>query len=385
MLKIDSKDIDVEIYGLSSFSQLERILEEFGEVNVVGKSFGVCKLLAFGLDLDFSFPRKDSKVSDGHKGFDVKITPNIDFKTAASRRDFTINAIGYDIVDKRFLDPYDGMSDLKEKTLRAVDVSTFGEDPLRVLRAVQFSSRFDFTLERELFFLCKNMVGNGALHELPKERIFEEIKKLLLKSKKISNGVSLLRDLGAFEFFTQLKELEENQLYDVTSALDKISLLKSSDSRTDLVLTLSTLCHKFDVKESEDFLEKMTDDKKLISCVLSLVAAQGSVDFDNFNDFDIYLLATKIKTRDFVLLSIAINSSPLTLKNIAKLEERAKELNVLSEKAKALLRGKDLLDFGLEPSREFSVILKKAYLAQMRGAFFTREQALNYLKKELLS
>lgn len=354
-------------------------------MNVVGKSFGVCKLLAFGLDLDFSFPRIDSKVSSGHKGFDVRVSPNIDFKTAARRRDFTINAIGYDVFDKRFLDPYHGMGDLKDKILRAVDPSTFGEDPLRVLRAVQFSARFDLTLERELFLLCEKMIKNGALDELPKERIFEEIIKLLLKSKKISKGISLLRDLGAFEFFAQLKELSSDRLSQVALALDKMSSLKSPNSKTNVALALSTLCCEFDEKQTAGFLARLTENKKLTNEVLSLVMARDSLDLENFNNFDVYLLATKVKLENFVLFSIAVNSSPWALKNIDKLESLAKELNVSREKAKPILRGKDLLDFGLEPSPEFSIILEKAYFAQMQGEFAMREDALNYLKKELLA
>ena len=72
LLKIDSKDIDIELYGISSFEKLEHILEEFGDVNSVGRSFGVCKLKVDDLDIDFSFPRIDSKIDKGHKGFDVK-------------------------------------------------------------------------------------------------------------------------------------------------------------------------------------------------------------------------------------------------------------------------------------------------------------------------
>ncbi|MDQ1337773.1 MAG: hypothetical protein QG617_740, partial [Campylobacterota bacterium] len=138
LFKIESKDIDIELYGALTFKKLQKILQEFGTVNIVGKSFGVCKLKFEDYDLDFSFPRRDSKIRSGHRGFDVTIDSTLDFKTAASRRDFTINAIGYDVVEKKVLDPYNGINDLKEKILRAVDEKSFAEDPLRVLRAAQF-------------------------------------------------------------------------------------------------------------------------------------------------------------------------------------------------------------------------------------------------------
>ena len=153
-----SKDIDIEAYGVSSLKLLEELLQEFGSVNSVGKSFGVCKLTFSDLDLDFSLPRLDSKISSGHKGFAVKTPPNIDFKKAAFRRDFTINSIGYDIRDKKLLDPYGGVKDLKNGTLNAVNNNSFVEDPLRVLRAVQFAARFDFKLSESTFVLCRDML-----------------------------------------------------------------------------------------------------------------------------------------------------------------------------------------------------------------------------------
>jgi len=206
-LKKESKDIDIELYGLSSFKKLEKILQDFGSVNSVGKSFGVCKLNAFGLDLDFSLPRLDSKFSSGHKGFNIKIDSNLDYNTASSRRDFTINSIGYDIQNKKILDPHKGLEDLKHKILRAVDSTKFVEDPLRVLRAVQFSARFNFTLDKELFILCKKMLSDDFLSELPKERIFEELKKVLLKAQKPSAALELLQELGAIKIFSGFSQL----------------------------------------------------------------------------------------------------------------------------------------------------------------------------------
>lgn len=209
-LQIESKDIDIELYGLSSFEELETILQEFGKVNSVGKSFGVCKVNAFGFDIDFSLPRLDSKYSSGHKGFIVNIDENLDYKMASSRRDFTINSIGYDIQNKKILDPHNGLEDLKQKVLQAVDKTKFAEDPLRVLRAVQFSARLNFTLEKKLFILCKSMIHDGLLKELPKERVYEELKKVLLKAKKPSYALELLRKLGAIQKFEDFSLLLKN-------------------------------------------------------------------------------------------------------------------------------------------------------------------------------
>ncbi|MEO1938479.1 MAG: CCA tRNA nucleotidyltransferase, partial [Sulfurimonas sp.] len=195
-LDIASKDIDIELYNSSSLTQLIKILEQFGSVNCVGKSFAVLKLHYKGYDLDFSLPRKDNKVAKGHKGFVITVDNALSFEEASKRRDFTINAMGYDVIEKKLLDPHKGLEDLQKKCLRAVDLQSFSQDPLRLLRAVGFASRFEFHIEKKLFLLMQSMVKEERLKELPKERVFEEIKKIFLKSKKPSIAFYLLNKLS---------------------------------------------------------------------------------------------------------------------------------------------------------------------------------------------
>jgi len=100
-LNLPIKDYDIEVYGLQNMEQLENILSEFGSVNLVGKSFGVLKFVHEKEEYDFSFPRLESKVAKGHRGFDIQINGKMSFKEASKRRDFTINAIGYDIMRQK--------------------------------------------------------------------------------------------------------------------------------------------------------------------------------------------------------------------------------------------------------------------------------------------
>ncbi len=385
LLNLESKDIDIELYGIDSFSKLEEILEEFGDVNSVGKSFGVCKLKFDDLDLDFSFPRSDSKIDKGHKGFEIKIDSSLDFKTATSRRDFTINAIGYDIQTKEILDLFNGREDLKNRILRAVDIDKFQEDPLRVLRAVQFSSRFNLSIDNELFLTCQNMIKDSLLNELPKERIFIEIQKLLLKSSTPSCGIILLKELGAFNFFTELSNLTPDLFKQTLLSIDKMSSLKTTNDLTNTHLMLATLCYKLSLEECEKFLTRLTNDKNIHKHVLSLIKYQGSINFNAFIDYHIYKLATKITIKEFVLFSKAIAEPQVKIENIDRLKVRALELNVLNTEAKALLQGRDILNLGLKPSKEFSMILDRAYEAQISGLFKTKSEAYLWLEKELLS
>jgi tRNA nucleotidyltransferase (CCA-adding enzyme) len=190
LLERDAKDIDLEVYGLSA-DRLKEVLASFGPVNTVGESFTVYKVA----DLDVALPRRESKVGRGHRGFEVTGDPHLSVEEAARRRDFTINAIAWDPLTNEYLDPFDGCGDLERRILRAVDVRTFGEDSLRVLRAVQFAARFDCTVDPATFELCRSI----PLDDLPCERIWGEVEKLLRQARRPSIGLALARDLGIVE------------------------------------------------------------------------------------------------------------------------------------------------------------------------------------------
>lgn len=379
LLNIDSKDIDIEVYGISSFSKLADILKEFGDVNSVGKSFGVCKLRFENYDLDFSLPRVDSKMSSGHRGFDVKVDPNLNFKTAASRRDFTINAIGYDVKERKLLDPFNGLEDLKSRTLRAVDKNTFIEDPLRVLRAAQFYARFELMIEDNLNTLCKEMVKGGMLYELPKERIFQEIKKLLLKSKRPSLGFELLKEFGSNIYTKNIHVVDE-----MTSQL-------TSNTNTNMVLMLAALCYDFDSNLAEEFILKLTDEKEVLKRVLPLIIKHDKIDkifSDGLDNYSLYKLASKVKIQELLILARAIHytkSSSRIYEAGDAVKTKAEELHVLKEKLPSILKGEDILDCGLEPSPKFSEILHIAYEAQMKSEFNSHDMAIKWLEKYLLS
>ncbi len=379
LVHIDSKDIDIEVYGISSFLELQNILNEFGTVNVVGKSFGVCKLYFEDYDLDFSFPRVDNKVQSGHRGFDITIDTTLDFKTATSRRDFTMNSVGYDVCEKKILDPFSGIDDFNNKVLRAVNLKSFGQDPLRVLRAVQFAARFELKIENNLFSTCKDMVLSGLLKELPKERIFEEIKKLLLYAKKPSHGFELLKEFGSDLYTKNI------------SVIDEIAKQRTTNNQTNLVLMLAALCYNFSQKETQNFIKKLTHEKELLQKSLLLVKKHNEIDIlykNGISDYHIYELAAEVNIEELLILSSSIyftNHNSKICKACKEVKKRAKELNVLNKKLPAILMGRDILKFGIKPSPLFSEILNSAYEAQMHGKFSDHDNALLWLKNYLKS
>ena len=194
------KDWDLEVYRLEA-AELRSVLDQFGSVNVVGESFTVYKL---GSDLDVSLPRRERKSGRGHRGFIIEGEPAMSIEDATRRRDFTINAILRDPLTGELIDLFEGQRDIDGRVLRAVSLDTFGEDSLRVLRAAQFASRFEFDIEPQTVALCRSI----DLSDLPPERIWIEFEKLLLLSEQPSIGVEWLRDLHVIDkLFPELASL----------------------------------------------------------------------------------------------------------------------------------------------------------------------------------
>lgn len=420
-------DLDIELYGVTSLDTLETLLKPFGKLGLYGKSFGVLKLSYEGYSIDFAPPRAESKSGFGHKGFEIIWHNELDFTSAARRRDFTINAIGYDPITKKILDPYNGIKDLQNKTLRCVDSSTFIDDPLRLLRAVQFAARYELTCDNTLLVLCRDMIAKGALKELPKERIFAEFKKLLLLSKNPSIGMNLLRDIGGLPFFAPLDRFEStpqessshpegNVWAHTLMALDFMATLRCGVWRRDMVLMLSALLHDIGkpdttimvegvlnapkhaeagVDLARTWLGKITEDKELIEAIVPLVHYHGwprKLFRTHAKDSDILYLSTQACLEDLITLAKADffgrsfnDDMPKYFEAGEWLYEHASALGVLQAPPPPLLQGRDLIALGLTPSEAFKPILDSAYEAQLNQLFFTREEAISWAKMHLVT
>lgn len=186
LLGYDSKDLDIEVFGIDA-ARLRDLVSRFGRVNTVGESFTVYKVG----NVDVSLPRRESKTGRGHRGFTVDGDPSLTLEDAARRRDFTINAMSFDPLTDEVIDPFGGQADLGARVLRLVDARTFGDDSLRVLRAVQFAARFGLTIDDETRRVCRTI----PLDDLPAERVWGEFEKLFLRAVRPSPGLALAWDL----------------------------------------------------------------------------------------------------------------------------------------------------------------------------------------------
>ncbi|MEP6962855.1 MAG: polynucleotide adenylyltransferase, partial [Acidobacteriota bacterium] len=199
-----SQDFDIEVYGIP-YDRLTALLSQHGRVDLVGKSFGIVKLhQRDGRSFDFAIPRKDSKLGLLHRDFHATFDPDITFQEAASRRDFTINAMGWDPVDGTLLDFFGGASDLENRVLRATSPA-FSEDPLRVLRGMQLACRFDLRLDPETAALCRTIADQYST--IAGERVSEEFMKWAVKGSRPGRIAEYLKDSGWDVHFPEIAKL----------------------------------------------------------------------------------------------------------------------------------------------------------------------------------
>lgn len=405
-LNLPIKDYDIEVFNIDSLETVEKSLEKFGSVKEVGKSFGVLILSVDEYDFDFALARQERKIDSGHRGFEVTTNANLTYEEASLRRDFTINSIGYNFFEKEFLDPHNGIKDLENRTLRHIKDETFIEDPLRVYRAVQFASRFELELDSKTFELCSKIVENNELEELPKERVFEEFKKLFLKSKRPSIGFELLKNLGILKHFPELEVLvgciqdkeyhpEGDVWVHTLMTIDELAKIKTGVEYRDLYLFYGILCHDLGkpfctqeinghitsykhealgVEPTQTFLQRLTNEKKFIEKVVPLVKnhlAPFQLYKAEFSTKAVKRLSLKCNIEDLCLICLAdckgrtIPDKDKCDKAIEWVLEKAREMNISEEGLKPLVQGRDLISLGMKPSKEFKEILDFALNLQI--------------------
>lgn len=197
-----NKDIDIVIEGVD-YINLVNILNQFGILNQIGKSFSVIKFKPFNdtEEYDISTCRTDIKISQGHNGFEIISNSKISIIEDLKRRDLTCNAIAINILTREIVDPFNGLSDIENKILKPVDCDTFMDDPLRMLRVINFASRFGFEIEESTFKLIQE--NAHSIKEISPERILIEFEKIVSKGNT-EIGANLLFETGLYEAIFQL-------------------------------------------------------------------------------------------------------------------------------------------------------------------------------------
>ena len=414
LLGITSKDIDMEVYGLDA-NVVESILAQRYRLNTVGRAYGVYILK--GLNIDLSLPRKESSVGPKHTDFEVRGDPSMSPRDAAFRRDFTINAISYDPLTGEQIDPFNGATDLKSKHLRHIS-KAFIEDPLRVLRGMQFVARFGLSAAPETIDLCRAL----SPQHLPMERLWEEWKKLILKGNYISSGLNFLKSCHWLKYFPELEALDgcqqdpiwhpEGDVWTHTlHCLDSYANQRTGDQWEDLIVGFAVLCHDMGKPETTHidmdgrirsprhdvhgvyvathFLERITRQKKVFEEVLPLVEHHMrplSLYRDKAGDSAIRRLAARVKRIDrLVRVARADNSGrPPIVPNFPEgkwLLDKTEQLRIQDNAPKPIILGRHLIDLDIKPGPKFRKILDQAYDAQLGGEFSSEEQGNEYIRK----
>ena len=414
------KDWDLEVYGIQP-QRLREVLDRFGTVNVVGEAFTVYKLGAY---LDVSLPRRERKTGRGHRAFFIEGDPAMTIKEATSRRDFTINAILQDPLTDEIIDPFDGREDLNAKILRAVSPNTFSEDSLRVLRAAQFAARFEFEVEADTVRVCRSI----DLSDLPAERIWGEIEKLLQRAKQPSVGLGWLRKLGAVDqLFPELKALIDvpqepewhpegdvwiHTLLTVDRARELVDELPYPKQVT---VMLGALCHDLGKPVTTAFVDgRLRSREHEEAGVEPTLSFLDRLNIHTLDGYDvraqvIALVRDHLKPGEFFKKRQEVGDGAFRrlarkceldlLYRVAKADSlgrnaewvpkekwydaeaqewfiaRAQDLDVQARAPQPILLGRHLLEMGLEPGPRIGEITQAVYEMQLDGSVVSLEEA----------
>jgi tRNA nucleotidyltransferase (CCA-adding enzyme) len=418
-----SKDVDIEVFGVPQ-DRLPALLASLGRVEPVGQSFPVYKVVRADQDsggIDVALPRRESKRGRGHKGFEVAGDPSMSIDEAARRRDFTVNAIAWDPLTGEYEDPFDGRGDLGRRVLRAVDPATFGDDSLRVLRAVQFAARFEFMLHDDTAAICRRI----PLDDLPAERVWGEVEKLLLQAERPSIGLALALDLGVVDqVLPEMKPLvgceqepewhPEGDVWTHTlMVVDKAHQLNGDLDRARMItVMLGAVCHDLGkpattavidgrirsmeheeagVEPASRLLDRLNihtiDGFDVRTHVLGLVANHlkpgmffkaGTVGDGAFRRLaqkvDLELLA-RVARADCLGRAGAFDCSAMDW-----FLARARALGVEHQPPAPLLLGRHLLALGVSPGPRVGEILKQVYEKQLDGEIRSVEEGIEVAK-----
>lgn len=420
------KDWDVEVYGIEPV-RLRELLDAFGTVNVVGEAFTVYKL---GAHLDVSLPRRERKTGRGHRAFFIEGDPEMAFAEAASRRDFTINAILQDPLTTRIIDPFHGQADIERGILRAVSSDTFAEDSLRVLRAAQFAARFEFRVEPETAALCRTI----DLSDLPAERIWSEMAKLLLRSRQPSVGLGWLHALGALDqLFPEIKALidvpqdpewhpEGDVFVHTRLVVDRArELIDDLPYPKQVTVMLAALAHDFGKPATTEFIDgRLRSRGHEEAGVEPTLSFLDKLNVHTLDGYDVRaqvvaLVRDHLKPGEYFKRREEVGDGAFRrlarkceldlLYRVAKADslgrnaawvppekwydaaaqewfiERARELDVASTPPAPLLLGRHLLEMGLEAGPRVGEITRAIYEMQLDGRVATLEEAKAVAKK----
>jgi tRNA nucleotidyltransferase (CCA-adding enzyme) len=419
LMGAEVKDFDIEVYGIS-IERLSSLLASFGRVDAVGRSFGILKMrMPHGHELDISLPRRESKVGAGHRGFLAEPDPTMTPREAAARRDFTWNALAL-TPEGDLLDFFGGAADLSAGIIRHT-TEAFAEDPLRVLRAMQFAARFDMRLAPETAAL-----GRALLPEAPTlaaERLWGEWQKWALKGRKPSAGLRVLAETGWLSLYPEIEALVEcpqdpiwhpegSAWIHTLHVIDAAAEIAERDGLVDderAVLLFAALCHDL----GKPATTATSDDGRIRSpghaqagvalaeALLRRIGCPRAISAPVVPLVREHMAHFGMQVTDRAVRRLALRLAPATITQWGRLIEAdhsgrpplppsnpadpivalAEQLGAAAGRPAALVQGRHLIAAGMAPGPGLGALLERAYHAQIDGAFTSLEEGLQWIAR----
>ena len=412
ILGIETKDFDFTT-NASSEDSIKMLNKNEYKTTEIGRAFGTIETTVGDYSIHITTYREDKYNKDSRK---PEIKTSGELETDLSRRDFTVNAIAYDINNSELIDPHGGLKDLSEGLIRTPDTAdiSFSDDPLRMLRACRFVSTHGFTPNNELFkAISKNV---ERIEIVSTERIRDEFTKLLT-GKEPSLGLKAFVESGLSELIMpELNELKievdpkhhHKDVYEHTMVvLDRVS--------PTLISRMSALLHDIGkpktkgiengkvhfrhhevvgAKMSKKILKRLKYDNETIKKVSLLVE-------NHLRPHTFKMGWTDSAVRRYIIdaggLLEELNDlvrADITTKNKAKYEEINKYLDEMEERIREVaekeelsklrppISGDEIMDmFDLEPGPSVGVIMKALYEQRINEGLVSVEEALELAKK----
>jgi len=439
------QDIDLLVTGLG-YDEVAARLADLGKTDTVGKSFAVIKFSRRGRTFDIAVPRRDRKkdgTAHGHKNFDVQAGPEVTLEEDLGRRDFTCNSIAVRLSDGGVVDPHQGLRAIAGRRIVMTSPASFGDDPLRVLRAARFASTHGFAVDKAIYAKARKT----PLGELSAERVADELCRLLLESPRPSAGLQeyfrlsvldkLFPELSALaltiqdaQFHPEKDEQGHHSVWAHTLVTVDIARKLAGRYKLDepraLSLLLAALLHDCGkaattaweykrgrmtvtsafhdsrgVQLAEAVLDRLRLDSRqnfpLRKFVLKLIQQHHRIFelYRNREEITFKAIARAVKDMDgedrlLLLLDFADRRSreadPLAFRRLDEIalwfSRKKEEFAISRDSIRPLIMGRDLIALGVPPGRPMGVHLKKLYDLQLDGAFRTREEGLELFRRE---
>ncbi len=387
LLGRDSEDVDLEVIGLPR-RKFEEILKRYGKYYRCGRAY---EIYILGHDVEISY-----------------IEEAVEVRESARRRDFTINSLYYNPLEGKVYDYYNGREDIERGIIRYVDEATFLEDPLRILRVAEMASRFSFEVSRETLDLVKENIEE--LREVPGERVAEELRKVYLLSLKPSAAFEVMDETGALEVIlprlVRLKEVIQDEVYhpegDVyTHILMMLDVLPVE--RRSMEVFWGIIYHDMGKKEtwpefrghaqiSKEIFQRESENlvrgRKLRRCVEALIEYhEEPLRFliEGFDRVRVKKLAVKVEIErllDLYLCDVLGRGRKENTEELETIERIRRIYNEVREELTPIIRGRDLIEWGVEDRNTYSEIIDLLFEAQLEEKFWSKEGALAfYLRK----